>query len=328
MTERSRFPKLLETVNNLRAHSLGFHLQAVGWERVIPSFGRPQSLINSELSTADLVIVMFWNRIGSPSSTRSPRTATVEEFETACERFNRTGRPVVWVYFKRPTAEIDTQLEGVLNFRRDLEAGRQIFFREFETSLDWEEMFREHLVAFLDGLERSTLDANFQSSDPGNELLSGRFYGEGVSIRGSRVELKIDLDGDSHDEQVALWFSHSSHKLTVTKFDKKVYLRLPDSFSEERVRCAHLAIKDVNNDGLPEILLAFSSGIAVLKLAIWGYHSESHEFSSESFHLIQELEGQNQAKVLEGGTILLPYGSVGCKWVCRWNGSEFTVTDE
>ena len=68
--ERSKFMRLLETVNNLRAHSLGFHLQAVGWERVIPSHGRPQSLINEELQTANLVIVMFWNRIGSPASTK------------------------------------------------------------------------------------------------------------------------------------------------------------------------------------------------------------------------------------------------------------------
>ena len=54
MAERSRFPRLLETVNNLRAHSLGFHLQPVGWERVIPSFGRPQSLINLELHALTL----------------------------------------------------------------------------------------------------------------------------------------------------------------------------------------------------------------------------------------------------------------------------------
>src|ERR1700679_425861 len=68
MSERSRFPKVLETVNNLRGHSLGFHLEPVGWERVIPSFGRPQHLINHELETADLVVVMFWNRIGFSSS--------------------------------------------------------------------------------------------------------------------------------------------------------------------------------------------------------------------------------------------------------------------
>ena len=27
VSERSRFPRLLETVNNLRAHSIGFHLE-------------------------------------------------------------------------------------------------------------------------------------------------------------------------------------------------------------------------------------------------------------------------------------------------------------
>ena len=89
--ERSRLPRLLETVNNLRAHSLGFHLQPVGWERVIPSFGRPQTLINLELYAADLVVVMFWNRIGSPSSPDSTRSGTIEEFEEGIRLHNETG---------------------------------------------------------------------------------------------------------------------------------------------------------------------------------------------------------------------------------------------
>jgi hypothetical protein len=46
---------------------MGFHLEAVGWERVVPSFGRPQELINKELRTADLTLVVFWNKIGAPS---------------------------------------------------------------------------------------------------------------------------------------------------------------------------------------------------------------------------------------------------------------------
>src|SRR5437868_13896458 len=85
VSERSKFPRLLESINNLRAHSLGFHLQAVGWERVMPSFGRPQELINSELRSADLIVVMFWNRIGFPSQKDSKKTGTVEEFELARE---------------------------------------------------------------------------------------------------------------------------------------------------------------------------------------------------------------------------------------------------
>jgi hypothetical protein len=128
VAERSCFPRLLETVNNLRAHSLGFHLLPIGWERVIPSFGRPQDLINLELHTADLVVVMFWNRIGSPSSGESAKSGTVEEFEESVRLYESLGRPTIWVYFKKPTAENDTQLDGVLRFREQLEAGRQIFF--------------------------------------------------------------------------------------------------------------------------------------------------------------------------------------------------------
>ena len=48
---------MLDKVNSLRAHSMGFHLEAVGWERVVPSFGRPQALINEKLMSADPTII-------------------------------------------------------------------------------------------------------------------------------------------------------------------------------------------------------------------------------------------------------------------------------
>ena len=168
--ERSRFPRLLETVNNLRAHLLGFHLEPVGWERVIPSFDRPQDLINKELASADLAIVMFWNRIGSPSNANSDKTATIEEFELASKSYGKHGWPMVWVYFKRPTASANPQLTGVLDFRNELEAGKQIFFREFGGIEEWEDMLREHLVAYLDGLKRWDIDKNFASMNPGEAL--------------------------------------------------------------------------------------------------------------------------------------------------------------
>ncbi len=103
-TERSKFPKLLETVNNLRAHSLGLHYEPVGWERVIPSFGRPQELINRELESADLVIVMFWNRIRITWRFEGRQAREHwEEFELARHLHDMFGRPTVWVYFRRPT---------------------------------------------------------------------------------------------------------------------------------------------------------------------------------------------------------------------------------
>src|SRR5262249_51695221 len=155
----------------------------------------------------------------------------------------------------------------VKRFRRELEAGKGIFFREFESTGEWEEMFREHLVAYLDGLRRWSLDTNFQNMDHENALLLGRFLGEGLSHIGSRVQLQVDLDGDGYEETVKFWYSHGGYSLCIEKFDKIVSLDLPSEISEDSERL-HVAIKDVTNDGLPEIILAFSNRPGSLNIAI------------------------------------------------------------
>ena len=305
-------------MNNLRAHSLGMHLGPVGWERVIPSFGRPQSLINKELETADLVVVMFWNRQGSASSPDSSRTGTLEEFELAKRLHETSGRPLVWVYFRQPTIEPDEQLASVLRFRKQLEEGKEIFFREYKTIDDWEEMFREHLVAFLDGLARWDLNRNFEHMRPEQALMKGSFLGEGIYKYGTRLSLHADLDGDSHEETACFWFSAFSHKLTVTRFDTAFRLDLPEP---ESAKVLHLGVKDVNNDGLPEILLAAWDGLINFTLRIWGFNEEgrrSRVIAKENFALLAELKGQRSAHILEGGTVLLPYGSQGLANEYKW----------
>lgn len=321
-------------MNNLRAHSLGFHLLPIGWERVIPSFGRPQDLINLELHTADLVVVMFWNRIGSPSSAESAKSGTVEEFDESVRLYESLGRPTVWVYFKKPTAENDTQLDGVLRFREQLEAGRQIFFREYESMADWEEMFREHLVAYLDGLRRWNLDEPFERMNPDDALLYGRFLSEGIYRYGPSLSLKADLDGDGHDETVRFLHSHGGYNLTVSRFDACLNLELPAAIynleREKPYRVFHLALKDVTNDGLPEILLAAWDGLLDLLVSVWGFTKqgkEDHSFTAEHYSLLGELAGQAYATVREGGSIMLPYGSAGLATIVRWNGTRFEVQD-
>jgi hypothetical protein len=327
VSERSRFPRVLETVNNLRAHSLGFHLEPIGWERVIPSFGRPQDLINHELEAADLVIVMFWNRVGSPSSTRSDKTGTLEEFELASRLHEQYFKPTVWVYFRRPTAEPDAQLQGVLTFRKQLEEGKQLFFREYESIEQWEEMFREHLVAYLDGLQRADLDSNFKYTQTEQALLKGKFLGDGIYRFGTRMRFKVDLDGDGNEETVTFSFSLSNYKLMVTRFGSKLYLPLPfDPESGDHATIAEVALKDVTNDGLPEILVAFGDGSTFLILAIFGFNDlgrKSREITDNTFGLLDKLNGQTVAFVLEGGTIMLPYGSQGWTSEVKWTGERF-----
>lgn len=327
MSERSRFPRVLETVNNLRAHSLGFHLEPIGWERIIPSFGRPQQLINEELEVADLAIIMFWNRIGSPSSSESSKTGTLEEFEIASRLHEQYSKPSVWVYFRKPTSDPNAQLEGVLAFRKQLEEGKQLFFREYETPDQWEEMLREHLVAYLDGMKRVDLDENFTYASSERRILHGKFQGDGTYRFGMRMPFTVDLDGDGNDETVTFWFSQFSYKLTVTRFDSALYLSLPiDAESLDRGHIAQVAIKDVTNDGLPEVLVAFGTGFSSLRVLVFGFNDmgrKSRQLTKDTFILLDQFEGQARALVHEGGTLILPYGSQGLFFEVKWTGNGF-----
>ena len=81
--------------------------------------GRPQAIINREvLERADLLVAVFWTRIGSP--TGEAISGTVEEIQ----RQQGAGKPVM-IYFSSepaPTELLDTgQLDLVRKFRAEIE---------------------------------------------------------------------------------------------------------------------------------------------------------------------------------------------------------------
>ncbi len=227
------------------------------------------------------------------------------------------------------------QLEAVLKFRKAIEEQKDLFFREYESLEDWEEMFRQHLVAYLDGLHRWDIDANVRSMRPEHALLKGSFLGEGIYQYGTILLFSADLDGDGNAEEVGFKYSHGGFSLWVQKFDEVVPLKLPDwsRGAEEGIepKTIHVAIKDVTNDGLPEILIAAHDGMIDLTIAVYGFNSpdtSDRTLDSTRFSLLQVLDvGQRMADIREGGTIVLPYGSAGLAWTCRWNGRQFECAD-
>lgn len=324
--ERSTFPRLIETVNNLRAHSLGFHLEAVGWERVMPSSGRPQEIINQELVHADVVIVMFWNRIGFPASANSTRTGTEEEFDVAMGKQAVNGsnplmpnRRRVLVYFRTQTETESEQAKGVQRFRKELEAERQMFFREYGEVEDWQTMFREHLVAYLDGLVRWDVESGFERMQQEDRLLYGKFYAEAMYNFGTVLRMPFDFNGDGIEEVFAFEFRHNAFNARFLDGREVTQLEITNQLAElmDGATAIHIAIKDVNNDGVPEVILAAHDGVIDLRLAIWRRDGT----------LIAEPTGQRLARVREGGLIELPYGSAGLYWRWRWSGSDYVVDE-
>jgi Domain of unknown function (DUF4062) len=100
--ERSRMPKVVESLNRTLGKLLNVVIELWRWETdATPGTGEPQSLIDPELDQADIVVVIFWNRFGMP--TQAGTTGTEGEVLRSLERWKRVGRPQVMMYFcQRP----------------------------------------------------------------------------------------------------------------------------------------------------------------------------------------------------------------------------------
>ena len=311
--ERSRFPRILDTVNTLRAHTMGFHLEAVGWERVVPSTGSPQDLINKELYSADLVLVVFWNHTGSDSG-RDDLTGTIEELEIAKKMcgfgqekdfFYETQLPSLYVYFRAQTEPNTDSAHRVNEIRKSLEGSKQLLYRHYVDEDDWETLLREHLVAFLNGRKRTDIEKAVLTLPPAAQIMRGRFVWQS-SYNGGVLTITDDFDGDDIDETVTFRFQQTQHWVTFAKGNVGYEISPCEDFLNtlEGARAIHLGVKDVTNDGVPELLIAADRGDACAQLSIWGMRDGR-------FSEVAVLGGQFRIYVYENGHIVMPYGSAG-----------------
>jgi hypothetical protein len=98
VNERRVLREAIEDWNSLNGDQ-GVFLQPVMWERdATPELGdRPQGVINRQLvDNADMLIGIFWTRLGTPTSEAD--SGTVEEIE----RVAAAGKPVLLYFSKKP----------------------------------------------------------------------------------------------------------------------------------------------------------------------------------------------------------------------------------
>ncbi|HJQ27403.1 MAG TPA: SUMF1/EgtB/PvdO family nonheme iron enzyme [Blastocatellia bacterium] len=153
--ERERVPGIIQKVNRLAAHSKGIHLDSWLWDMdAIPAAGEPQALINPQLDKADIVVVILWTRMGTP--TARAESGTAEEFARAFERWQETGLPRIMAYACERPAYLKTgdeieQFKRVQEFR--LRHAGTILERTFITTEEFEDLLTEHLVKVCSGEE-------------------------------------------------------------------------------------------------------------------------------------------------------------------------------
>ncbi len=112
---------MLEEWNIVNTRQRKFVLMPVSWEtHAAPAMGdRPQAIINRQvLKHADLLIAVFWTRLGSPTGRAD--SGTVEEIEEHLA----AGKPAMIYFSEQPVhpGSVDAeQYEALLKFRRSCE---------------------------------------------------------------------------------------------------------------------------------------------------------------------------------------------------------------
>jgi len=122
--ERMSMQAVVQELNLGLADSRGIFLELVGWEtHSWPGLGHDvQDVINHQISIPDVIVGIFWKRLGTPTSRAA--SGSVEEIQNALE-LKAAGKPIeVLVYFNEasysPQEDELEQIAGVFKFRREL----------------------------------------------------------------------------------------------------------------------------------------------------------------------------------------------------------------
>jgi hypothetical protein len=123
----------------------------------LPGCGRPQAQINKDVDICDLFIGILWQRWGEPPSVDGIYTSGFEEeFDRAIKRRGKDGKLELWIYFKEidqsHSADPGPQLVKVLKFKNDLMAKKELLYREFHSSDEWNNLLYDHLIKHILGL--------------------------------------------------------------------------------------------------------------------------------------------------------------------------------
>ena len=133
--ERNCFKDRLGTYTALNAEHRGVLFHPVGWEDTLGGAGRPQALINEDLKQCDYAVFVLHDRWGSP--TGGGYTSGIEEEWALAEALykNNTIRNIA-LFFKRvdqrQLRDPGPQLDKVLAFRKQIEAGKRYLFKEYD----------------------------------------------------------------------------------------------------------------------------------------------------------------------------------------------------
>jgi hypothetical protein len=167
--ERRQAQWAVEELNETIGRDKRIYLRLLHWEsHSIPDMGRPQGVINDQITSYDIYIGVMWHRFGTPTGRAG--SGTEEEFNLAYESWEASDRPRIMFYFSQAPSmpqslEDNDQMRKVLEFRNKVS---QVGLTRSYTTLDqFGRYFREHIAKLL------LFDRRFAScEDPATSVIS------------------------------------------------------------------------------------------------------------------------------------------------------------
>ncbi|HEY6900937.1 MAG TPA: DUF4062 domain-containing protein [Puia sp.] len=145
--EREIARQVILNWNNVNSESRQIVLFPIGWEyNVFPSMGdRPQAIINQQqLSSADILVGIFWTRIGTPTGVAA--SGTVEEIDQHIQ----AEKDTLLYFSRRPIAPelLDAkQFEAVRQLKQQYQANG--LTNDFLSPEQFRQDFQNHLAMLL-----------------------------------------------------------------------------------------------------------------------------------------------------------------------------------
>ena len=180
--ERKAFRREVQSYNESEAVHRGVTFIPVGWEETLGGVGRPQSIINEDVRKCDYFLLLLCDRWGSPSSKDGSgyTSGTEEEYSVAMECYEDPElfmRQIVMMFKgvdPKQLSDPGPQLQGVLDFKAQVEQQKRHLFITFDTIESFCELLRRHLGQWLRDHEKgATGRVEEPTPPPSGETLEG-----------------------------------------------------------------------------------------------------------------------------------------------------------
>ena len=153
--ERKVFRDTVEALNKGYGEGAKIKFLPYGWEDELATTGlRVQSVINEQVDQTDLFVLVLHRRWGQKVSDSPYSSYTEEEFYQAYNRWEKTQKPVIIIFFKNidgsSLADPGVQLKKVLKFKEHLNELNALH-KSFATETDFGDQLDKHLRAFVEG---------------------------------------------------------------------------------------------------------------------------------------------------------------------------------